>query len=302
MQQETLTKPITCIEINDELNAFINRKLQRCRVIDKKLEGEIIRLELEPIARWFRRFKGWKRFDSSATVEVYRDRTPKVYSRSQKIQTVLLNHLNPYRMYGRDELQEMVNFYGVEANKATISQALLILVKAKQLYQFAGTRKNPSKFRLPTPNIEGFPIIEFEGKESRRLGWLVERRLMRSSNIFQPVIHWLDGSESFASEERIEPVTGVERKQVEIAYQRYSEQSEQASRIIPDRLIYDLYKALAENRRGDRAYALLAISQHLGLLPPHLKRMVGEDVGNKVLTYLDLYYPGWRTGIQRGAA
>ncbi len=297
VEQEFVFKPYSELRVGDEINAYCGKKYQRCKILQRLDDGEFIRFTLSLATRSFSRDIVKTRFLSTATAEVYRERTPTPKQLLELHQEWLLEIIQPGRIYTLLELTDAIAArLGRRTTKYNISKAGKALVKQKRLYQRkVGTSVG---FRAPLPREAGFPVVEFAGKPSEKLGWIAGWRYFHATKSLQPVVHYLDGFEGFSNEERLDPATGGQARRIEVARLRFEGKSVEGVVEISDLLLLELREGWGE--RKTRNEVMAHIARLLGFLKPHDTDFVGikkAEAWNKTLTYLETYYPDWQQGM-----
>lgn len=155
-------------------------------------------------------------------------------------------------------------------------------------------------YRKPLPQRTGLHVVELPGSRSERLGWVTRWQAMWGGRV-APVVCWVDGTESLASEQHLEPVTGgKDALKIRLA-QQIAEGDRPVDFVeIPRYLLMELY----QTPKRDGTYQI----------NPEVLKQIGELIGidtggrfitgenrNRIFDYLELYYPSYKSLCRRAA-
>lgn len=303
-QTVTVAKPYAELRLGDEINAFCGRLFIRCRVIKKLVEGNFVRLTLTRPTRNFAKDHHQQRFVGTALAQVYVERTPTEQEAIAQHQSWLLAVIEPGQVYTLLQLSDAIaDRYGKRVGKVALSKAGRQLCRQGRL--FAGKQTGTTlTFRAALPREANYPVVEFAGKESERLGWVVEWRWFHPTQSLQPVVCYLNGFEGFSNEERLTPATAKQQQRIEVARLRAAGQPIEGVVELSEWLLLELRESWSD--RPARDAVLVRIAQALGLLPlerTDFPKGRKDQIWNQILDYLETYYPGWQgTQQQRRAS
>lgn len=296
LQQQITAKPYSGVRIGDEINAFCGRVYKRCRVTAKVDEGDFVRLTLCPISRSFLRDISQRRFLGTALAEVYLERTPSRKAAFAQYQELILAVVQPGQIYTLRGLGDAIALHtGKKIPKYLLSAPGKQLVRRGELFERRVGRS--LAFRAPLPRDAGYPVVEFAGKDSQQLGWIVNWRWFHSTQCLQPVVRFLDGVERFSSEDRLDPVeTPLQKKQIEVARRTHAGEPVEREVEISEWLLSELRQTWGD--RKARTEPMLHLAKLLGYLPESALSFCSHsgEPWNQTMSYLETYYPGWQQG------
>lgn len=294
------SKPYHQLKINDEINAYCGRTYRRCRVISCQVEGDYIRLTLSLVSRANSKDVTQQRFLAGALAEVYRDRSPQPKTQFDRYSEKVLGAIEPGEIYTTSEISIRLRImHELCLAKGTVGAICKEFCRRGVLSERRVRSGNILSYRRDLPHSIGLPVVEFAGRGSERLGWVIEWRYFRATNSQQPIVHWLDGSETFSSEERLDPPTAEQRQQIEVAKRQALGLPFDGPVEISEWLLLELRQSWGEQPRQARNDVMVHIAKLLGYLPDAASDFQGVSKSrawNQTLTYLDRYYPDWQQG------
>jgi hypothetical protein len=138
----------------------------------------------------------------------------------------------------------------------------------------------------------GLAVVENPNTQSQRFGW-VEKTAMVQGREF-PVVRFLNGVRAISSDDLLDVVREPEMlKQIEMA--QAIARGETPIDFVP--IPWYLFDGLITQKRGRsrvNAVRLMEIAQHIGIAGEK-QRQLNDLLRNRTISYLDLYYPGWRS-------
>lgn len=281
------------LRVGNEIDAYYLKSSKRCQIIKIRKDSDRVRLALKPvtIGKIFN-----ATFIASAPVWIYS--TSYVVERAQAIIPNLLEILPPEEPSWTLDGIKLVyrKQFGKAPNKIVLTTACDLLTEAGRLIK--RERGKCSAYRRPLPCRIEMPVVELPRTKSERFGWIVGSQIMKATGKAALIVHWLDGSQTAAAEERLEPLKGnlLALRKVRIAQAIARGEFPDGFVEIPQGLIWQIAEQAKVHRITTET--LLAIAETLNWSLDSYKDR-SSDLRHAILDYLDLYHPNWRRGIVR---
>lgn len=282
------------LALNDEFDSFCDRAYRRVRIVKVPyLREGAIELVIAPVRKL--RATALIRLQPFQQVQVHPDRTPSLDERYQAAILMVLEEGD--RSLTAWEIFQRIQARGLD-QRLEITRFLLPRLKTN-CKKLVGTRLvrraigHVPAYRLAIAHLTGLAVVEHPETSRERFGWIKGVQLHQPTGTYFPVVEWERGGSSFAHEEHLEPVTGADLRRLKnIQLLRAGQLPEGRVEISP--LLF--YEWRSATRERERSAVLLHIAQKLGWVDWDRERLSGGD-RNRVLAYLDTWYPGWRTGL-----
>ncbi|MBD3882123.1 hypothetical protein IFO70_10170 [Phormidium tenue FACHB-886] len=281
--RSTTLKPYSELRRGDEFECFFQKRWRRVAVLQKQIDDEFVELWLRSTGRYS--VVERRRFQITATVAVFDDRLarPTTIERYEQILLELLPPGTP--SLNTSEIKRRAESEGYQMGIHSLNTACRRLAdKGAFVHKERARSSSPTNlYRPPLPLEPGWFVVEFQGLPSERYGVVEGWKLHRATRSEQPIVRWSDGSLSFSSDERLEPLlVNWKQRWVGIAIELAAGRQIQNCNLTPH-LITRLL-------RGDAA--AFRELHHL-LKMPTIEAIEGYYNRNALLFWLENFYPNW---------
>lgn len=287
-QSLKITKCASELRRGDEIDAYSGGKtLKRCSVTRVRNESDRTHLTLKPpIGRTLA-----LTFVSSTVVEVYG--TTRQQERAIALAPVILDLLPELSSWSLAGIKTAYKERHGGSGQSAVALACELLTQSGQLIR--RDRSGKPAYRRPLPMQHGLLVVELPGTKSERYGWIVGSQIMQS-RVRVPLIRWVDGSQSVAPEERLEPLGGGHPAIEKIRIAQAVARGERPEGFV-ELSCYLCQKIAREVKEGRiDGGTLLAIADEWGWDTEPYQSQPWR-MRNAILDRLELYHPSWKRGI-----
>ncbi|NJR63645.1 MAG: hypothetical protein HC769_35635 [Cyanobacteria bacterium CRU_2_1] len=240
---------------------------------------------IAPCKSWGTRSPSSARFSADAWVEVFLDRLlPSNWIDAKQLRHLVMEVLTPTLQTKRQIGDAIRRNTGKSFNAANLDAVLNDIpepwMRRRRLHTV-------NYYRLPIAFSPGMAVVENRGSLSQRYGWVERLQISRQHNTEFPICRWLDGSQSFSSDDLLDLVSD-ERMLCRIAQAKEMRLGRQPVGFIE--IPYGLLRQF-QRKTKDRDL-LLQLAKLLGLIRLDQDELRGMYQTRKhVLEFLNLYYP-----------
>jgi len=268
-----------------EFEAFYGNRLSRVRAVSfPEVEGDRVRLLITPCKSRGTPKPISVRFAADAWVEVFNERTLPNGIDVKQLRNLVREVLTP-TLQSKRQIADAVR----RKTGQSFSPTLLDTVLGEIPEQFMRRRRFRAVncYRLPIDFTPGMAVVENMSSPSQRYGWVEKLQFSRQHGTEFPVCRWLDGFQSFSSDDLLELVSDERMlNRIEQAKEIHLGRSPLGFIEIP----YGLLRQFQRNTK-DREL-LLHLAKLLGLMRYDQDVLKGVNQTRKqIFEFLNIYYP-----------